>query len=506
MEAKPLAGTDGAIYPFWSPDSRTLGFFADRKLRKIDAAGGPAQELCDAFSGRGGAWSKDGVIVFAPSGSPGMMRVSAAGGTPEFASTLDTSKGENIHRWPYFFPDGRHFLYWARNNGGTQEHALYVGTLGSLQARLLTKSETMAVYASGYLLFLRGTTLMAQPFDPRRVEFVGDAISVAEHVAVDPQSAHPIFSPSDNGVLVYQPGDTSAPEEKLAWFTRDGKQPSVISQGEDYQGLVLSPDGARLAVAIVDRSQQTENIWIVDLHRGTKTRLTFGGGIQNFPVWTPDGKTLYFSSNAQGPAHIYAKSADGTGEERAVLGSINEVAIPESISPDGQYLAYTRQLGTGRRNAVEVWALPLFGDGKPFPIVQNNFNSTRPVVSPDGKWMAYANYESGRAEIYITAFPGGGAKWQVSTNGGSQPQWSKGGRELFFLDPSNTLMAVDVNAANSTVKLGIPHVLFKPPGVNQYYWFAVSADGTKFVFVIVSSIGAGEPLTLVQNWTADLKK
>ena len=223
-------------------------------------------------------------------------------------------------------------------------------------------------------------------------------------------------------------------------------------------------------------------------------------------MWTPDGKTVYYSSNTQGPMHIYAKSADGTGEERAVLGGTDELAVPRSISPDGKYLAYTRQLGTGRRNSVEIWALPLSGDGKPFPIVQNNFNSSRPVVSPDGKWMAYSNTETGREEIYITAFPGGGAKWQVSTNGGSQSQWPKDGRELFFLDPSNNLMAVDVNTTNNTVKLGIPHVLFKLPGVNQYFWYAVNADGKKFVFDIVNSRGASEPLTLVQNWTADLKK
>ena len=381
MAAQSLAGTDGAIYPFWSPDSRTLGFFADGKLKKIDAEGGPAQNLCDALAGRGGTWSKDGVIVFAPSGSPGLMRVPAAGGTPEIASNVDISKGENSHRWPHFLPDGKHFLYWARNSDGIQEHTLYVGTLGSLQARVLTRSETMAVYASGYLLFMRGLTLVAQPFNAQRAEITGDAIPVAAHVAIDPNSNHPVFSASDNGILVYQPGDMSTPDEKLAWFTRDGKQSSVISQGEDYQGPALSPDGTRLAVAIVDRGLGTENIWIFDLQRGTKTRLTFGGVIQNLPVWTPDGKTVYYGSNTQGPTHIYAKSADGTGEERAVLGGTNEVATPGSISPDGKYLTYIRELGTGRRNFFEIWALPLSGDGKPFPIVQNNFSSGRPAVS-----------------------------------------------------------------------------------------------------------------------------
>ena len=504
--ARPLAGTEGATYPFWSPDSRNLGFFANGKLKKIDAEGGPVQDLCDAIAGRGGAWSKDGTIVFAPSQTHSLMRVPASGGSPEPASNLDASRNENSHRWPYFLPDGESFVYWARNSRSLQEHTLCVGTLGSLQAKVLTKSESMAVYASGYLLFMRGQTLVAQPFDLQRVELVGDAIPVAEHVAIDTSSNRPIFSLSDNGILLYQPGDVATPDEKLAWLTRDGKQSSVIAQGEDFQGPALSPDGTQLAVAIVNLGTATENLWVFDLQRGTKTRLTFGGGTQNFPVWSPDGKTVYYSSNAQGPTHIYAKAADGTGAERAVFGDTDERASPGSISPDGKYLAYVVRAANDGRGIFDIWALPLSGDGKPFPIVRNNFNSGRPAISGDGKWMAYSNRESGRDEIYITAFPGGGAKWQVSTNGGLQPQWRRDGRELFFVDTSNTFMAVDVSTSNSAVKLGIPHVLFKAPGVNHYWWFAVSADGKKFVVDVVNSKATSEPLTLVQNWTADLKK
>ena len=364
----------------------------------------------------------------------------------------------------------------------------------------------MAVYASGYLLFLRGQTLVAQPFNAQRAEIVGDAIPVAEHVAGDTNSNHPIFWPSDNGILVYQPGDEAVPDEKLAWVTRDGKQSSVISLGEDYQAPALSPDGIRLAVAIVDRSLGTKNIWILDLQRGTKTRLTFGGGTQSFPVWAADGKTVNYSSTSQGPTHIFAKSADGTGEERVVLGGDNEMVVPGSTSADGKYLAYVYRAISEGRTIFDIWALPLSGDGKPFSVVHNNFGGGRPAVSGDGKWMAYSSRESGREEIYIIAFPGGGAKWQVFTTGGLQPEWRKDGREQFFLDPSNNFMAVDVRTANSAVKLGIPHVLFKPAGVNQYFWFVVNADGKKFVFDIVNSRDASQPFALVQNRTADLKK
>jgi hypothetical protein len=461
ISAKPLAGTDAAVYPFCSPDSRALGFFADGKLKKIDADGGPPQTLADASGGRGGAWSKDDVIVFAPSHTRGLMRIPAAGGTPEPASNLDTSRSENSHRWPYFLPDGKHFLFWARDSRGLQEHTLCVGTLGSLQARVLAQSESMAVYASGYLFFLRGQTLVAQRFDSQRTEIVGDAIPVAEHVAYDANRNRPIFSTSDNGVLVYQPGEMAIPDEKLAWFTRDGKESSVISQGDDFQGPALSPDGTHLAVAIVNAGLTTENIWIFDLQRGIKTRLTFGGGIQSFPVWTPDGKNVYYTSNIQGPVHIYARAADGTGDEQAVVGGADDRVAPGSVSPDGKYLAYVFRSASDARGIFDIWVLPPSGDGKPFPFVHNGFNSGRPAISPDGKWMAYSNRESGREEIYITAFPAGGAKWQVSASGGTQPQWRKDGRELFFLDPSNNFMAVDVNAANITVKLGIPHVPFQ---------------------------------------------
>jgi serine/threonine protein kinase/Tol biopolymer transport system component len=505
-EARPLTGTDGASFPFWSPDGRSLGFFAEGKLKKIDADGGPTQTLCDASAGRGGTWGKDGTIVFSPSQTHGLMRIPAAGGTPEPASNLDASKSENSHRWPYFLPDGKHFLYWVRSSRGPQEHTLCVGTLGSLQAKVVTRSESMAVYASGYLLFLRGRTLMAQPFNAQLTEIVGDSIPVVEHVVYDVNANRAVFSTSENGMLIYEPGDMAPPDEKLAWFTREGKESSVISQGEDFQGPALSPDGTHLAVAIINVGLGTENIWIFDLQRGTKMRLTFGGGNQSFPVWTPDGKTVYFGSNAQGPTHIYAKSADGTGEERAIFGGADEMALPGSVSPDGKYLAYGFRTANDGRGVFDIWALPLSGEGKPFPVVHNTFSNSRPAVSPDGKWMAYSNAESGRADIYITAFPGGGAKWQVSTTGGLQPQWRKDGRELFFLDPANNFMAVDVSTANSAVKLGIPHVLFKPPGVNQYFWFAVNADGKKFIIDVVNSRGASEPFTLVQNWTADLKK
>jgi Tol biopolymer transport system component len=504
--SKALAGTDAAVYPFWSPDSRTLGFFAGGKLKKIDTDGGPAQVLCDAPAGRGGTWNNDGIIVFSPSQTHGLMRVSASGGTPEPASNLDASKGENTHRWPYFLPDGKRFLFWSRSSIGNQEHTLRLGTLGSLQAKVLTKSESPAIYASGYLLVMRGQTLLALPFNPRRAEITGEAVPVADHVAFNTNTRVTVGSASENGTLIYQPGEDAPPDESLAWFTRDCKPAGTVDQREGFASYMLSPDGTRLAASILNVSTGTADIWIFDLQRGTKERLTFGVGTKNYPVWTPDGKTIYYSSNAQGLNHIFARAADGSGEERQVFELDNVAANTGSITPDGKYLAFVKREVSEGRIIFEIWGLPLFGDAKPFPVVRNKFNSGRPSISPGGKWMAYPNAESGRDEVYITAFPGAGAKWQVSTGGGDLPAWRKDGRELYFLDPSHNLLAVDVSASANSVKLGIPHVLFKLPGLNDSWHFAPAADGKKFVVDVVNTRESPEPFTLVQNWTADLKK
>jgi serine/threonine protein kinase len=509
LTARPLPGTDDAIYPFWSPDSRQIAFFAAGKLKKINADGGPPQDICDSVTGRGGTWSKDGVIVFTPSSNQNLFSVLAAGGTPEPASKLDVAKGENSHRWPWFLPDGKHFLYWSRTFRAGESPVLYIGELGSLQARLLTKSETMAQYASGHLLFLRGQTLMAQPFNPGRMELSGEPQPVAEHIAVNGASIRAMFSASETGTLVYQSGEAST-GWNLVWWGREGKQMETVAQASRYIGPSLSPDGARFAVTIFVGNQGIADIWVFDLARATRTRLTFSTGVttnanQGGATWTPDSKTIFYSSVSKGVFQIYAKAADGSSSERLVLESADATAYPRSVSPDGRYLVYER-----RQNQNEpgdhIWALPLSGDGKPVPIVQDALDERAPTVSPDGKWLAYQSNESGRPEIYITAFPAGGAKWQVSSNGGTTPKWRRDGKELFFLDPLDNIVAVDVNTSGKAVKLGAPHTLFQAVGIQRDFGpYDVSADGKKFL--INSGLKEGtEPVTLVQNWLAELKK
>jgi serine/threonine protein kinase len=505
LTALPLAGTEDATYPFWSPDSREVGFFIPGKLKRINAGGGPPQNVCDAVSGRGGAWGQDGVIVFTPSATQPLFRVSAAGGTPEPASKLDLSRADNSHRWPWFLPDGKHFLFWARSSRGSPENELFVGELGSLQAKALAKAESTAVYASGHLLFMRDQSLMAQPFDPRRIELSGEPVPIAEHVAVNGATARPLFSASQTGTLIYQSGETSG-GWNLLWFDRDGKQRGSIVQVDRYLTPTLSPDGKRLAAMIFAGAQGIGDIWIFDLTRGTSTRLTFGGDSHLDPVWAPDGKTVFYASTAKGPPHIYAKAADGSGPERTVLESPDTVELPRGVSPDGRFLVYERRMNK-TETGYHLWVLPLFGDGKPFPIVQDAFDEGLPAVSPDGKWMVYQSNESGRREVYITAFPGGGAKWQVSTSGGTSAKWRRDSKELFFLDPTDKIVAVDVNASGNAVRLGTSHDLFQTVGIQREYGpFDVSADGKRFLLNSGNLKEGSDPFTLVLNWPAELKK
>jgi eukaryotic-like serine/threonine-protein kinase len=524
LTAQPLPGTDDASYPFWSPDSKQIGFFVPGKLKKITADGGPPQDICDSVSGRGGTWNNNGVIVFTPSASQNLFSVPAAGGTPEPASKLDVDKGENSHRWPWFLPDGKHFLYWSRTFHPGESPVLYIGELGSLQARLLTKSDTMAQYASGRLLFLRGQTLMAQSFDPKRMELSGEPQPIADHIAVNGSTIRAMFSASETGMLVYQSGEASTGWD-LVSVGRDGKQIETVAQASRYIGPSLSPDGTRLAVTIFAGNQGIADLWVLDLARATRTRMTFSGGVSGITSltttgsqapWTPDGKTIFYGTLSKGVFQIYAKAADGSGVARLVLESADASSSPRSVSPDGRYLAYEKHMDQNQA-VSHIWALPLSGNGKPddeklheaasFPIVQDAFDERAPIISPDGKWLAYQSNESGRPEIYITAFPAGGAKWQVSSNGGSTPKWRRDGKELFFLDPQDNMVAVDVTTPGNTVKLGAPHALFQAVGIQRDFGpYDVSADGKKFLINSGNLKEGTNPVTLVQNWTAELKK
>jgi serine/threonine protein kinase len=501
--AQPMAGTEGATYPFWSPDSRYVGFFAGGKLKKVDASGGPPQALCDAENGRGGAWSQDGTILLTRTTLEGVSRVDAGGGTP--VPVTKFSGGESSHRWPYFLPDGKHFLYFAHGNIGA-DSAVYAASLDGKENKLLLHNASNAIYAPpGYLLFVRDGTLMAQRFQTGSLELVGDAMPIAEHVAVNTGTWRGIFTASNNGVLVYQGGAANSGSQ-LVWYDRSGKPGElVLPEVAQYRNPAFSPDGKRLAVTL-ENDQGSYDIWVVDLQRKTRTRITFDGKGADRPVWSPDGKSLIYGGNWVGLAHVFRKAADGGGSEEKLLETPGVREAPFSVSSDGRYVAYIRS-DSKSTSKFDVWALPLFGDGKPFSLVNTEFNEVVPMISPDDKWLAYMSDESGRFEVNIRPFPAGAGKWQVSSGGGQLPHWRKDGKELVFSTLDQQLMAVDVRASGASIALGVPHALFKFSAVSGPDGpFDMSADGKKFVVNRLSSDTAPAPLTLVTNWTAELKK
>jgi Tol biopolymer transport system component len=500
LVAQSLAGTEGAFQPFWSPDSRFIGFFADGKLKKIEVSGGPPITLCDAPDPRGGTWNRDGVIVFGPTPSSALQRVSAAGGLPAGATTL--AQGETVHMRPFFLPDGQHFIY--RPSTGPGGGPTYVGSLNSAERKLLFNSDSSnVVYSQGHLLFLRETTLMAQPFDARRLVPIGDAFPIAENIR-DTGTTNPsgIFSVSENGVLVYQTGTASAGDH-LIWLDRTGKQTGLLGDPALYTDLELSPDGKRASLSILDQAGKGRDIWFYDVARGLRSRFTFGPGAAATSIWSPDGSRIVFNVNRNGHFDLYQKSSSGAGAEEVLLED-NLDKFPSSWSPDGRFILYRASVGqTGRG----LFLLPLSGDHKPVRFLSTKFEEGFGQFSPDGRWVAYRSDESGRNEVYVVPFPGPGGKWQISTAGGSLPRWRHDGTEIFYLAPDNKLMAATVNGKGTNFEVGAIKPLFETRiAMGGRYRYAVSADGQQFLITTVQEQAASAPITVVLNWTAGLKK
>jgi eukaryotic-like serine/threonine-protein kinase len=497
--AEPLGGTAGAIFPFWSPDSRSLGFFADGNLRRIEASGGPPQTLCPAPAGRGGSWNRDGTIIFTPTPTDPIYRLPATGGSPHRVTTLDPAH-ITTHRWPCFLPDGNHFLYFGGHpllNGG-----IYVGCLDGSEHKLVLQGYLNAAYAPpGFLLFVRDGTLVARRFDAQQFETTGDDFPIAEMVMADPFVQRALFSVSENGVLVYHHGGV-AEHPRLIWFNRNGRPGSPLRDPSVYVWHRLSPEGRKLAGT--DRLGGRSNIWILDLGRGVRTRLTFDPSTNIRPIWSPNGSRIIFSSNRKGSFHIYQKAANGAGEDELLLDSgADEQA--ESWSPEGKYLAYLRR-DPGQQTAADIWILPLSARGKPFPCVQGEFDKSFPAFSPDGRWIAYASNESGRFEIYVAPFPGAKGKWQISSSGGTFPRWRGDGKELFYLGPDNRIRATEITARGNSARVGSGHVVFRVQTVpTPISPFDVSPDGLRFLInTMPTPQDDSEPFTLLINWTKRL--
>jgi len=506
LAARPLPGTDGAIEPFWSPDSRFIGFFAGGKLKKIDVAGGPAVSLCDvAGQGYGGSWSKNDVVVFSPNNFGGLFRVPAAGGSATPLTTSDQASGEITHRLPWFLPDGHHFLYTATD---FNKAAAYVADLDSKTRRELSNVASNAVYvAPGYLLFVRERTLMAQHFDADKAQATGDAVPVAEQVDVSGGvTGQAQFSASQNGVLTYVSGGAGG-NVQLTWFDRSGKVLGTVGPPGDLQWPEISPDGSTVVVDRRDPGTGFPDLWLHDLARGTASRLTFNSKANEYPIWSPDGSHIVFSSSRDGGLNLYQKAVSGNAKEEA-LDKAPLLKKPVDWSRDGRYII--EEIIGASKTGFDIWVLPLFGDRKPFPYVQTEFVERWAKLSPNGQWLAYRSNETLRNEVYVQTFPTPGGKWQVSTNGGDRPVWSRDGKELFFIAADQKLMAVEIKGdtvkGGAKFEAGVPKPLFDTRLLgNAFTWFDVSKDG-RFLIPTPTELSANAPMTVVVNWTAGLKK
>ncbi len=499
LAAQPLMGTEGGARPFWSPDSRYIGFVADGVMKKVDVTGGPPTKICDAPGGSDGAWSPEGVILWDGSGSDPIHRVSAAGGTRAVAVKPDSARKETSVAWPQFLPDGKHFIYMVTGEK-PEDTAYWIGSIDSPDKKMLAPAQTLVQYAPpGYLLFVRDRTLVAQPFDARALKTTGEPVPLAEKIGTD-NVGLARFSVSNNQVLAYRTGETGG---RLLWRDRAGRDLDTLGDPGDYANPTLSPSGDRLAFSLTDSRNGKTDVWIRDLARGVNSRFTLGAGNNFRSVWSPDGATIIFSSDRSGTLDLYQKSVRGSGEEKLVLHT-DENKSAASWTKDGRYIAYASR---SPKTLWDLWALPTFGDRKPIPIAVTPFTEQNPVLSPDGRYVAFVSNESGREEIYVQTFPDPGSKWQVSNGGGSDPSWRGDGKELYYRSPDQKLMAVAI-PAGADFQAGVPQALFPirvRPG-NPRNKYAPSPDGQRFIVAAPLGRESMSPTTVVLNWLAGLGK
>lgn len=507
LQAQPMPFTEDATYPFWSPDSRYIGFFAQGKLKKIAAGGGPAQSLCSAPGGNGGSWNREDVIVFSPFGTGNaIQRVPAAGGVP-----TDVTKTKGNYRYPVFLPDGRHFLYVTAlgPSSGEGQGGVYMNSLDGSENRRVLADASGVAFAAGRLLFIRENTLMARPFDAKSGEAAGDVFPIAEGVPLSTTGYAPI-TVSEDGVLLY--GSRGAiGNSQIVWYDRAGKLLGPVGVRGSIAGLSLSPDEKMMAFS--RRTPPTADIWLRDLARGTDTRFTFTSG--NFePSWSPKGDRMVFASNRGKNQDLYKKPASGSIQDELLL-STAYPKVADQWSRDGQFIVYSE---LDPKTRWDLWVLPVGapsgpGGAKPIPFLQTEFNEFHGQLSPDGRWMAYGSDETGQAEVYVRPFPASDGKWRISTAGGDQPRWRGDGRELFFAGADGKMMAVAVKAVTEpkrSFETGSPMPLFEShiieAGAFLTFQYDVTADGKRFLVDTNTAEASTPQLNVVVNWSAALKR
>ncbi len=501
LASTALKGTEGAVSPFWSPDGRFIGFFAQGKLQKIAAAGGPPQALCESAFGNAATWGHDGTILFTEwsGGREGIYRVSAEGGVPTQVTSYDRARGESSQAWPLFLPDGRHFLFLSGAFGRQKESRnLRVGSLDSRQTRRIMAADSRVAYCPpGYLLFARDGTLLAQPFDAGALRVTGDPIPVGENVWFFRATGNATFSVSENGSVVYQAGPNPA---RLTWRDRSGREIGAVGAPAVFRNPRLSPDGLSIAVEVADSRVGTRDIWIYDGQRGLAKRLTADPTDAIFPVWSPGGDRIAFASGREGPLDIYMKSVNGVGSEQLLLKE-KGVKRPSDWSPDGSRIVY-EDYSPGRAAQLQLWVLSLTGRPEHTPLLRTPFSESQARYSPDGGWIAFVSEESGRPEVYVVPATGQGGMRRVSVSGGSRPRWRRDGEELIYLAGNGDLIAVPTRTGGG-FEAGSPAILFtaSPPPDD----YDVAPDGRRFLFQEKAQ-ERDVPLTVVVNWTSEVKK
>jgi serine/threonine protein kinase len=482
-----LDGTDYAAQPFWAPDSRSIAYVTGGRLKRVEASGGAPKDLGAAEGFFGGTWSGEGTIVFGS--AKGLQRVPGGGGNPEFVTTPD--RAESGHYWPFFLPDGQHYLYLAWS-AEPENRAVFAGMLGSKEKmRLISAESNVAYVPSGYLVFHREATLFAQPFNARKLVLTGEPAHIADQLAFNPATGRGNFDVSQKGELIYFQGrggpagrGQTIANASFGWLDRKGNQVAAVGEPGTYGDIDLSPDGNLIAIT---REEVGSDIWVIDWKRNVTTRLTRDPGDDINPVWSPDGR-IAFTAFRKGSADIFVVNANGVGAETPLLNSSANEFV-EDWSKDGRYIAYK----FGQDGFEDIYALPLFGDKKPMPIVQGHFSKDEPQFSYDGKWLAYTSDESGTFQVYVISFPGGEQKLQISTDGGGQPRWRRDGKELYYRSADNGVMAVDIRAA-ARIEAGVPQRLFTASNSSasrdpiRHQW-SVTPDGQRFLMRIAAGGG-----------------
>jgi len=499
FEPVAVRGTEGGVDPFFSPDGKWLGFMsgafpsagvisvAEGKLKKVPIGGGPPTTLCEAAN-RGASWGPDDTIVFAPNATAGLFRVSAAGGTPEPLTKLAPT--ERSHRWPFLLPGGKAVLFSIQPVGASYDDALMaVRSLDTGEQRIVARGGSSPIYLpTGHIVFGRAGTLMAMPFDLRRLDATGPAVPILEGVSMNTGTGAAQFATAA-GSIVYIPGAVSESRRALLWVDRRGIARPVGLDPRPFSDIALSPDGLRIAIAI---SSVNSDIWVYEIARGALRRVTFSPGLDATPIWTPDGRRITFNGIRSGPMEIFQTPFDGNGSEERLIDAGAANAQARSWHPSGKWLAYDL--------AGDIHVLPMTADRKPTAFLATQFVEAFPAFSPDGRWIAYQSNETGRYEVYVQPFPGPGGKWQVSSDGGTRPKWLRNGRELLFRS-GNRMMAAPIQPG-VTFATGAPRVLFEGQYAPPY---DVTADGA-FLMVRDEQLADPTHLRLVLNWFDDVKR